>query len=102
MDKSIAVQQLALPPDIVDHICSFIFYEEIDVILRNVDKYNIVINECKRVRKEQMPLFRPNIVGFYYILPIYNQLMCSTICRRCGNYVKSMHPSTFIICKCEF
>jgi hypothetical protein len=74
MEKSIAVQQLALPSDVVNYICSFIFYQEIDVMIRNVGNYNVVLKEFKRVRREVLPLSHPNASCFYYILPRGNQL----------------------------
>ena len=100
MEKIIAVQQLALPQDVVDHICSFVFYTEIDVIIRNVDNYNVMLNEYKRVRRELLPLFPPNTTCVYYILPRGNQLTVCTFCSTCGNYVKPTYRSAMFICKC--
>ena len=98
MEKSNIVHHLALPRDTINHICSFIFYQEIDVVIRNVEKKNIVLNECKHVRKEIMQLFQPNVIGLYYILPRGNQLIVSTLCRTCGNYVKPIQKT--FICQC--
>jgi len=38
------IKQMDLPPDILNYICSFLFYLEIDVILKNVTNYNLVLN----------------------------------------------------------
>ena len=103
MEKSIIVHHLALPKDAIDHICSFIFYEEVDVIIRNVGNYNVVLNECKRVRKEELMSWRPTIVSYYtvyFILPSGNQLILANICCTCGNYVNKMYCSEKIGCQC--
>jgi hypothetical protein len=100
MEKSIAVQQLALPSDVVNYICSFIFYQEIDVMIRNVGNYNVVLKEFKRVRREVLPLSHPNASCFYYILPRGNQLITSVSCSICGNYVKPSRQPRIFICQC--
>lgn len=98
MEKIIMVKHLALSPDVLDHICSFIFYTEMDVLIRNIRNYNIVLNEFKRVRREYLPLPHPNTC-VYYILPIYNQLITTVLCSNCGNYTKPIHCSN-IVCQC--
>jgi hypothetical protein len=101
--KSMVVQQLALPHDVVDHICSFVFYTVADIMIRNVGKYDIVINEYKRVRKEQVLTWGVNIIHdftVYYVLPRGNQLILTHICSRCGNYAKPKQCSNYILCQC--
>jgi len=87
------VKRLVLPSDILDYICSFIFYQEIDVLIR---KYNIVLSEFKRVRKTH--LYHPNATSIYYILHRGNQLIVCTLCSICGNYVKPTQHK--FICQC--
>jgi hypothetical protein len=105
MEKIMIVHHLALPQDAVDHICSFIFYTEKDVMLRTIDKYNIVIHECKHVRKEQMMTWGINIIPdytIYFVLPRGNQLILAHICSNCGNYTIKMYRSKHIVCQCVF
>lgn len=99
MEKSIIIQHLALPQYMLDYICSFLFYTEKDVIIRNVNHYNLVLNECKQVQKQQITSFRPTVVSFYYMLP-RDQLMVVTICCSCGNYLNPIHHPNRILCHC--
>jgi hypothetical protein len=93
------VKQLTLPSDVLNYICSFIFYREIDVLIRNIGKYNIVLHEFKRVRRELLPLSHSNAC-VYYILPRGNQLITTVLCSNCGNYVKPTQHKIFI-CYCN-
>ncbi len=106
MEKSLIVQQLELPQDALDHICSFIFYSIIESTKRKREMYSIVMRECKRVRKEELVAWGNNVLRIntvYYVLPRGNQLIFACICCNCGNYVKpSYYPSKNIVCKCVF
>ena len=101
MEKSFIVYHLALPQEMIDHICSFVFYTIEESRKRNREMYSTVVYEYKHIRREQMISFRPNIVSFYYILPIHNQLIVSVICYTCGNYVKPTHHYKKIVCQCR-
>uniref|UniRef100_A0A6C0B944 Uncharacterized protein n=1 Tax=viral metagenome TaxID=1070528 RepID=A0A6C0B944_9ZZZZ len=103
MEKSMIVQHLVLPQDVLDHICSFVFYTEIDVMIRNVTNYNIVLGEYKRVRKESLLSWGPTIISnytVYFILPRGNQLILANLCSTCGNYTKPLYRSNHILCQC--
>jgi len=102
MEKSRIVQQLLLPQDMLDHICSFVFYTLAESIKRKRQMHSKLVGECKRVRKETLLSWGPNIVStytVYFVLPRGNQLILAHICSTCGNYTKSHHHSS-IVCQC--
>jgi hypothetical protein len=103
MEKSKIVHQLALPQDAVDHICSFVFYSVEESTKRKRQMYSTVVREHKRVRKEELMSWGPDVVSshtVYFVLPRSNQLILAHICSICGNYVKKLHCSKKIVCQC--
>jgi len=83
MNKSIAVQQLNLPFDIVDHICSLLYYTKLQSLQNNKIKYTKVVNDLfYTIRIERTS-------PFISIIVIYN-IQCNfdaTLCMcNCGNY----------------
>ena len=95
--KNVIVYQLPIPREIVDHVCSFIYYRVDETIARNKKKYNRVICDLfYTVRLERECYFYGCI---YSTLLIYN-VQCRFdiqiyICCKCGNYA---HPTSK--CKC--
>jgi len=105
MEKSKIVQQLALPQNALDYICSFVFYTVAESTKRKREMYSTVVREYKRVRKEEIMTWGPNVISshtVYFILPRGNQMILACMCCACGNYIKpSYYPSTKIVCQCR-
>jgi hypothetical protein len=101
--KSVIVYQLPIPPELIDHVCSFLYYRIEETIARNKIKYNKV--NCDlfyTVRIERLfPYYDWNYSynHFYATLFIYN-VQCNFdiqiyICCKCGNYT---HPTRKCYC----
>ncbi len=89
MNKSIAVQNLPLPQDIINSICSFIFYTKTQCLLRNLTNYNIVVNDLKRLLRVgsfQSSAF-PCAFIYYHHPRNINLIKNIIICNWCGNYI---------------
>ena len=96
MNKSLVVQQLPLNKDVVDYICSFIFYTKAQTIFRNINNYNTVINDLKkiiRVGSFQSIEFPCSFIYYYH--PASNQTIIKNIivCNWCGNYITNENCS---------
>jgi hypothetical protein len=97
MNKSIVVHQLPLPQDNIDSICSFLFYTKIQSMIRNIAKYNIVVNDLKylqRIGSFESRAFPCAFIYYYHprdIDLIKNIIMCN----RCGKYIINE------FCSCE-
>jgi hypothetical protein len=97
MKKSLVVHQLPLPQDTIDSICSFLFYTKTQSVIRNIAKYNVVVNELKRLRRVGSFESREFPCAFiYYYHPrdidlINNIIMCNS----CGEYI------TNEFCRCN-
>jgi hypothetical protein len=95
--KNVIVYHLPIPSEIVDHVCSFIYYRVDETIARNKIKYNRVICDLfYTVRLEREFYFYGCI---YTTLFIYN-VQCRFdiqiyICCKCGNYARPTYK-----CKC--
>ena len=105
MNKSIILQQLPLPKDVVDYICSFVFYTLSESIEKQRQKYIRIICNINKIKFDTISTWGPmttwkvNLVTIYIVLPISNQLIIYNICYTCGNYVKKSKCKHFI-CKC--
>jgi hypothetical protein len=104
MEKSKIVHQLLLPQDAVDYICSFVFYSVAESTKRKREMYSNVVRQYKRVRREELMTWGPNVISsytVYFILPRSNQLVLACMCCTCGNYRKpSYYPLKKIVCQC--
>ena len=80
MNKSVAVMNLPLPRDVVNHLCSFVYYtvEESSQRIRN-NFYNVLNDLFYTIR-----LHAPRLK--YDVIMIYN--------------IQSRFDITFYICKC--
>ena len=80
MNKSIAVMNLSLPRDVVNYLCSFIYYtvEESNQRIRN-NFYDVVNDLFYTIRLQE-------IHERYNVIMIYN--------------IQSRFESTFYMCKC--
>ena len=90
MNKSLVVQKLPLNKDVIDYICSFIFYTESQTIFRNISNYNTVINDLKKIIR--VGSFQSNefpCAFIYYYHPSWNQNIIKNIivCNWCGSYI---------------
>ena len=89
MNKSLVMYQLPLNHDVINHICSFIFYTQNQCILRNIANYNRIINDIKqiiRVGSFQSAEF-PCAFIYYYHPRINNLIKNVIVCNWCGNYI---------------
>lgn len=96
--KNIVVYQLPFPRDVVDYMCSFIYYTEEQAIVRHKHNYNKVVYDL---------FYTIRLVDNFYFdlnqsfsnLNIYNLQskfdIQFDICCKCGNYI---YP--FVNCKC--
>ena len=100
MNKSILLHQLILPKDLINYICNFVFYTLDECIEKNRKHYNRIFREIKEIKITKISKWLPNIswklINIYYILPRSNQLIISSLCHTCGNYINSHKYS----CKC--
>lgn len=96
MNKSIVVHQLPLPQDMIDSICSFLFYTQTQSMIRNIANYTIVVNDLKRLRRVGSFESREFPCAFiYYYHPRDIDLIKNIImCNRCGEYI------TCEFCRC--
>jgi hypothetical protein len=89
MNKSLVVHQLPLNHDVINHICSFIFYTYNESIFRNINKYNTMVNDLKQIIR--VGSFQSNefpCAFIYYYHPRMNNLIKNIIiCNWCGNYI---------------
>ena len=95
MNKSIAVMNVPLPRDILNHVCSFIYYTEDQSIKKHKLNYTeIVYDLFYTIRLEEV---RTN----YYTVMIYNITsnfdIIIHICK-CGDYRYKYHKRH---CKCN-
>jgi len=102
MNKSIILQQLILPNELINYICSFVFYTLDECIEKNRKQYSRICCELKQIKITNISTWLPtipwkfNIITIYYILPRSRQLIISNLCHRCGNYIISSN----FACKC--
>jgi hypothetical protein len=100
--KSVIVYQLPLPTDVIEQLCSFLYYRVEETISRNKTKYNRVICDLfytVRLERGSNYTWNYSLNQMYTTLIIYNVqskfdirfYMC-----KCGNYTR---PT--IICKCK-
>lgn len=102
MNKAIAAHNLLLPSDMINHICSFLFYTKEESRKRNKQKYTRVIREIKRIQIDNLYSWGYSNIPcttIIKILPKYHTLIISHICKRCNNYVKKIQNHHFI-CHC--
>jgi hypothetical protein len=98
--KHVILYQLPLPTELIDHLCSFIYYKTEETLARNKSKYNRVICDLfytVRIERKFNSYIWYN--HFYATLFIYN-VQCKFdiqiyMCCKCGNYT---HPTRK--CKC--
>jgi len=98
MDKSLVVYQLPLNTDVIDYICSFIFYTKPQSILRNIRKYNNVVHDLKsiiRVGSFQSVEFPCAFIYYYHPSHNNNLIKNIIVCNWCGNYI------TNEFCSCD-
>lgn len=95
MNKSIALKQLQIPPDITDYICSFLFYTIDESIQHTKQKFTSVVNDLfytVRIDKPYISGLFHSHLHIYSTMFIYN--VQSTfdiqfyICNPCGNYIQ--------------
>jgi len=101
--KNVIIYQLPIPTEIIDNICSFIYYRVEETISRNKTKYNRVICDLfYTFRIERGVHYYDWNYSFnqcYSTVFIYN-VQCNFdiqiyMCCKCGNYT---HPTRK--CKC--
>ena len=90
--KSVIVYQLPIPTDVMDNLCSFIYYKVEETIARNKIKYNAIVCDLfYTVRIDRgFPYYYWNYSYNYATIFIYNiQSRFDVqfyICCKCGNY----------------
>jgi phage tail protein X len=91
MKKSMIIHQMSLPQDMIDSICSFLFYTKTQSVIRNIAHYNIVVNDLKRLRRVGSFETREFPCAFiYYYHPIDLDLIKNIImCNQCGQYISN-------------
>ena len=92
--KSVIVYQLPIPTDVIDHLCSFLYYKVEETVCRNKTKYNRVICDLFYTVRIELGFY-----PFYSTLFIYN-VQCNFdiqiyMCSKCGNYT---HPTNKCNC----
>ena len=99
MNKSIAISQLPLPKDVIDHICNFHFYTLSECIKNTKQHYTKLIQELNGMVRYQLKSYQSYIRRYYYIqfsLPCKEIILC--VCMKCGNFVDTPQPTCN--CKC--
>lgn len=102
MNKSIVVNQMALPCSVLDHICSFNFYNEDYVISRNKENFKKVLHEiCSIDRICYTDYFYMNHI--YYVVQFINLNnpkinIRLKICIECGKFIQQC---SFSKCSCN-
>jgi uncharacterized membrane protein len=90
MNKSIAVYNLNLPKDIKDYICSFVYFTPFQSIVRNICKYNFLVNDIKylmRVGAYQSLVFPCSSICYYHL---YDKIKLNFVmCNWCGEYIRN-------------
>jgi len=90
MNKSIAVMNLQLPRDILNYICSFIYFTPFQSIVRNICRYNFLVNDIKdliRVAAYQSLVFPCSSICYYHR---YDNLKINFVmCNWCGEYIRN-------------
>jgi len=90
MNNSIAVSQIHLPKDVIDHICSFIYFTPFQSIIRTMCKYNFVINDISnviRVAAYESVIFPCSSICYYHRYDILK--INFVICNWCGEYIRN-------------
>ena len=102
--KSVIVYQLPLPSEVIDDVCSFLYYRVEETLARNKEKYNKVLCDLFYTVRIERGLnyydWNYSYNKFYTTIFIYN-VQCKFdiqiyICFKCGNYT---HPTRR--CKCK-
>jgi hypothetical protein len=90
MNKSIALRQLPLPADIIDYICSFIYFTPFQSMIRTMCKYSFVVNNIHylvRVAAYESIIFPCSSICYYHK---YDTLKIHFVmCNWCGEYIRN-------------
>jgi len=71
MNKVIAVHNLSLPPDMIHHICSYLFSNVEELITKQKEKYKPIFKQIQSIQR-QMLVIRTTINGTLY----YHRRVC--------------------------
>ena len=106
MEKPYLVHRLNLPKDIVDSICSFVFYTFQQCIERNKKKYKTLFNDIQEIEFTYLKLYYNKTGPFMYFINILYPLrehkaVHTNLCGQCNNFINIFKSSRYFGCKCH-
>jgi len=107
MEKSHLVYRLKFPTDIIDSICSFVFYTFQQCIERNKKKCRSLFNDIQEIEFTYLKLYYKNSTGpFMYNMNILYPLrehkaLNTNLCGQCNNFINIFKSSRCFGCKCH-
>jgi len=104
MEKIIVVNKLSLPHEVIEYICSFVFYGLEQSIEQNKKIFKKVLNDIKDVRINNVPLYTPSGSMMYCVymeFPIRERkVIYANLCGDCNNFIHLKRKS--FGCRCLF
>ncbi len=105
MEKIIVINNLSLPQELINYICSFGFYTLEQCIEKNKKKHLKLLNDIKHdVRISNVPLYRRDgsiMYCIYMEFPIRERkVIYANLCGECNNFIHLKRKS--FGCRCLF
>ena len=104
MEKSITVLKMALPIDISNYICSFIFYSNQYVVERNKQIFNLLMAKINITNKVYYTCCINISYHRYFIIlianPYLNKQKQLYICKKCSEFIRD--GLRFSKCTCPY
>lgn len=107
MEKYYFVHRLKFPTDIIDSICSFVFYTFQQCIDRNKKKYRNLFSDIQEIETTYLKLYYNNSNGpfMYYMNILYplreHKAVHMNLCGQCNNFMNIFKSSRWFGCKCH-
>ena len=92
MNKVIATHNLSFPPDMIHHICSYLFYTVEETIAQQKEKYKPIFKQIHSIQRQTMVMRTTTNGTEYYHSRVYLYYDKKTIrINRNGEYGKYIH-----------
>ena len=99
-DKCYLIHRLKLPTDILDCICSFVFYTRQQCIERNKKKCKKLFKDIQEIEISHIQMYYRRGASFMYFMIIQYPLrehkaVYTYLCNDCGNFIHLSKPRWF-------
>ena len=90
-DKSYLLYRLKLPKDIIDCICSFVFYTQEQSIERNKQKFKDLFKDIQQIEISHIPIYYKRGGSFIFMIIQYplreHNTVYTNLCNDCSNFI---------------